>query len=206
MEFNPGKCVVIHITRSRTPIPSQYLLHGQVLESVAGSKYLGVKISSNLSFNNHTQSITTSASRSLGFLTRNIRTQNPALREMAYKTLVHSLVEYSSTVWSPYTDQNIDKLEMIQRRAARWTPNNYSTYVSVTEMLQSLSWRSLEQRRSHSRLCLFYKIIYYLVAIDLPTYSTPNEDLPYFTLVSVSLPCVSPSHGGFMVTATVNSR
>ena len=64
MEFNPGKCVVIHITRSRTPIPSQYLLHGQVLESVAGSKYLGVEISSNLSFNNHIQSITTSASRS----------------------------------------------------------------------------------------------------------------------------------------------
>ena len=104
MEFNPGKCVVIHITRSRTPIPSQYLLHGQVLESVAGSKHLGVEISSNLSFNNHIQNITISASRSLGFLRRNIRTQNPALREMAYKTLVHPLVEYSSTVWSLYTD------------------------------------------------------------------------------------------------------
>ena len=131
MEFNPGKCVVIHVTRSRTPIPSQYLLHGQVLESVAGSKYLGVEISSNLSFNNHIQSITTSASRSLGFLRRNIKTQNPALREMAYTTLVRPLVEYSSTVWSPYT-------EMIQRRAACWTLNNYSTYASVTEMLQSL--------------------------------------------------------------------
>ena len=140
MEFNPGKGVVIHITRHRTPIPSQYLLHGQVLESVAGSKYLGVEITSNLSFNNHIQSITTSASRSLGFLRRNIRTQNPALREMAYKTLVRPLVEYSSTVWSPYTDRNIDKLEMIQRRAARWTLHNYSTYASVTEMLQSLGW------------------------------------------------------------------
>ena len=37
-------------------------------------------------------------------------------------------------------------------------------------------------------------------------YSTPNEYLPYFALVSVSPPCVSPSHGGFMETATVNSR
>ena len=170
IEFNPSKCVVIHVTRSRTPIPSQYLLHGQVLESVAGSKYLGVEISSNLLFNNHIQNITTSASRSLGFLRRNIRSQNPALREMAYKTLVRPIVEYSSTVWSPNTDQNIDKLEMIQRRAARWTSHNYSTYASVTEMLQSLSWRSLEQRRSDSRLCLFYKIIHGLVAIDLPPY------------------------------------
>ena len=76
MEFNPSKCVVIHITRSRTPVPSQYLLHGQVLESVAGSKYLGVEISSNLSFNGHIQNITTSASRSLGFLKRNIRSRN----------------------------------------------------------------------------------------------------------------------------------
>ena len=59
MEFNPGRCVVIHVTRSRTPIPSQYLLHGQVLGSVTGSKYLGVEISSKLSFNDHIQSITT---------------------------------------------------------------------------------------------------------------------------------------------------
>ena len=103
MEFNPSKCVVIHITRSRTPVPSQYLLHGQVLESVAGSKYLCVEISSNLSFNGHIQNITTSASRSLGFRKRNIRSKNPELRELAYKTLVRPLVEYSSSVWSPYT-------------------------------------------------------------------------------------------------------
>ena len=89
---------------------------------------------------------------------------------MAYKTLVCPLVEYSPTVWSPYTGQNIDKLEMIQCRAAPWTLNIFSIYAIVTEMLQSLGWRSLEQRRSDSRLCLFNKIIYGLVAIDLPPY------------------------------------
>ena len=141
------------------------------MESVAGSKYLGVEISSSLSFNNHIQSITTSASRSLGFLRRNIRTQNPALRVMAYTTLLRPLMEYSSTAWSSYTDQNIDKPEMTQCKVACWTLNNYSTDESVTEMLQSLGWRSLEQRRTDSRLCLFYKIIYGLVAIDLPPYT-----------------------------------
>ena len=123
MEFNPSKCVVIHITRSRTPVPSQYLLHGQVLESVAGSKYLGVEI-----------------------------------------------IWYSSSVWSPYTKSSIARLAMVQRRAARWTLSEYSPYASVTQMLQSLGWRSLEQRRFDSRLCLFYKIIYGLVAIDMPPY------------------------------------
>ena len=170
MEFSPSKCVVIHITRSRTPVPSQYLMHGQVLESSAGSKYLGVEISSNLSFKGHIQNITTSASRSHGFLKRNIRSKNPELREMAYKTLVRPLVEYSSSVWSPYTKSNIARLGMIQRRAARWTLSEYSQYASVTQMLQSLGWRSFEQRMSDSRLCLFYKIIYVLVAIGMPPY------------------------------------
>ena len=71
---------------------------------------------------------------------------------------------------SPYTKSNIARLEMVQRRAARWTLSEYSPYASVTQMLQSLGWRSLEQRRSDSRLCLFYKIVYGLVAIDMPPY------------------------------------
>ena len=96
----------------RSRVPSQYLLHGQVLESVAGSKYLGVEISNNLSFNSHIQNITSK---------RNIRSKNPVLREMAHKTLVRPLREYSSSVWSPYTKSNIDRLEMVQRRAATWS-------------------------------------------------------------------------------------
>ena len=111
-----------------------------------------------------------SASRSLGSLKRKIRSKNPELRKMAYKTFVRPLVEYSSSVWSPYTKSNIARLEMVQHRAACWTLSEYSPYASVTQMLQSLGWRSLEQRRSDSRLCLFCKIIYGLVAIDMPPY------------------------------------
>ena len=129
-----------------------------------------MEISDNLSFNNHIQKICTTASHSLGFIKRNIRTKSPAIREMAYKTLVRPLVEYSSSVWSPYTQNNIHKIEMVQRRAARWTLDNYTRQASVSEMLTHLGWRSLEQRRNNSQLCLFYKIIHGLVALDLPPY------------------------------------
>ena len=77
------------LTRSRTPVLSQYLLHGQVLESVAGSKYLGVEISNNLSFNSHIQNATTSARRSHGILKRNIRSKNPALKTYAAISNAH---------------------------------------------------------------------------------------------------------------------
>ena len=119
MEFNPSKCVVIHITSSRTPVQSQYLMHGQVLESFAGSKYLGVEIRNNLSSNSHIQDVFTLASLSLGFIKRKIGSKNPELREMVYKTLVRPLVEYSSSVWSSYTKSNIARLEMVQRIAVR---------------------------------------------------------------------------------------
>ena len=87
-----------------------------------------------------------------------------------YKIIVRPLVEYLSSVWSPYTQSKIARLQMVQRRAARCTFSEYSPYASVTQMLQSLGWRSPGQRRSDSRLCLFYKIIYGLIAIDMPSY------------------------------------
>ena len=34
MEFNPSKCRVLHISKSRQPIISQYTLHGEILEAV----------------------------------------------------------------------------------------------------------------------------------------------------------------------------
>ena len=79
--------------------------------------------------------------------------------------------EYASTVWSPHTKQDIKKIEMVQRRAVRWSLNSYSTYASVTEMQNQLKLRTLEQRRADARVIMLFKIIHGLVvAIPLPSY------------------------------------
>ena len=59
MEFNPFKCQVIHITRSKNPNPTQYTLHNCKLEFISLSKYLGVEISSDLSLDTHINRIST---------------------------------------------------------------------------------------------------------------------------------------------------
>ena len=46
---------------------------------------------------------------------------------------------------------------MIQRRAGRWVLGHYDNLDSVTDMLSSLTWRSLEIMRSDARLCMLYK-------------------------------------------------
>ena len=76
------------------------------------------------------------------------------------------LLEYSSNVWDPYTQKNIKKLEMIQRRAARYALHRHCNTSSVTDMLQTLNWRSLESRRKDMCLCMMFKIDRGLVAIS----------------------------------------
>ena len=170
MEFNPSKCTVMNITRSKSPFKSRYMLHGQILETVNDAKYLGVTISSDLNWNKHVNLVTSKATRTLNFIKRNIPCKNPKVREFAYKALVRPQLEYSSSVWSPYTQQNINHIEMIQRRAARWVNHDYSSYSSVTSMIRQLGWRTLQDRRSDARLTMFYKIVNGLVAIPMPSY------------------------------------
>ena len=170
MHFNSSKYQVMHICKSPNPIKTQYVLHGQVLEAVEHVKYMGLDIGNKQSWNNHIQNVTTKANKTLGYLRRNIRTKHKVIRQTAYQTLVRPQVEYASPVWSPHTDKNINKIEAVQRRASRWVTHDYSSYSSVTQMIDTLGWRSLEQRRADARLIMFYKIVHGLAEIPLSSY------------------------------------
>ena len=170
MEFNPSKCQVVHVTGSKRPVKRDYILHGQVLESVTCAKYLGVDISCSLTWNSHIDRITGSANRTLGFVRRNIKTRMSKVRETAYNTLVRPQLEYASAVWDPHNKNRISQIEQVQRRAARWTVSNFDRKASVTKIVQDLGWRTLDQRRADARLCLFFKILHGLVAVPLPDY------------------------------------
>ena len=75
-------------------------------------------IDEHLSFNDHVKMIASKANSVLGFLQRNIGSCTEKVKEACYKLMMRPILEYSSTVWSPFTKKNITMIESVQRRAA----------------------------------------------------------------------------------------
>ena len=173
MEFNPTKCQVLRVARSRQVVNHQYSLCGKNSEICSSAKYLGITVSSDLRWNKQVDEVCAKANRTLAFLRRNLRIKSPKFKTMTYFTLVRPIIEYAAPVWDPYTQRNIYKIEMVQRRAARFVCGRYHNTSSVSEMLQDLEWPSLQQRREMLRLVLFYKIHHNLVNFDTSPYITP---------------------------------
>jgi hypothetical protein len=174
MEFNPDKCKVMHITRSRNPFLHTYTLAGTSLESVDTSTYLGVDLSAQLDWGPHITKITNKSNRTLGFIKRNLQVGSQHIKEVAYQTLVRPSLEYCCTVWDPHQQNHINQLEMVQRRAARFVTRRYHNTSSVSGMLEELGWEPLKVRRAKFRLAFMYKIVHGLVAVPASQFLTPH--------------------------------
>jgi len=174
MLFNVSKCNTLHVSRSRKRETNPYYMNGQQLENVKETKYLGVTITEDLKWDTHINSIVNSANSMLGMLKRNLKKAPRKTKVAAYKSLVRPKVEYCSSIWDPYTSNNINKIEGVQRRSARYVCNNYKPRDSVTDMISTLGWDPLQTRRRHNRLTLMYKITNGLVAIPPDDYLKPT--------------------------------
>ena len=85
MQFHPEKCKVIRIINNKChEIQTKYSLHGHTLEMVDSGNYLGVTISDHLSWHKHVDNVTAKASRTLGFLQRNLGECTKEVENAAY--------------------------------------------------------------------------------------------------------------------------
>ena len=173
MQFNAKKCYVLSISRKSS---YYYQLNDTILQDVKSNPYLGLNISSDLKWSNHVNSVCEKASSTLGFIKRNLKHCPETTRHMAYVSLVRSVLEYGATIWDPYLQCDINRLEKVQRRAARFITGDYTSRTPgcMTNMLESLNLSPLAQRRKELRLTFLFKISERLVpAIDKETYLVP---------------------------------
>jgi len=180
MVFNASKFHIMHVSRSSSSHQYPYQFRGVVLSSVTSEKYLGVYLNHDLKWSHHIDQVAAKAARKLGFVRRNLKGSPVDCKKLAYISLVRSGMEYASIIWDPYTKADSNKLEKIQRSAARWILSSYSYKTSVTHLLEQLQLESLEERRKVQRLAFMYKILNGQVAVpaasvDLTLSSRPSR-------------------------------
>ena len=169
MSFNVKKCAHMCISLKRHPVRHNFHIHGQQVPDASSYKYLGVTVSSDLGWNTHAQKVQAKAARTLGVIRRALGKCDQQVKATAYKQLVRPQLEYASCAWNPHTQKDIYLLESIQRQAARFVLHDYRREASVTAMLSSLGWNTLQHRRLLSQCEMFFKIHHKLVNINMPS-------------------------------------
>lgn len=167
MSFNPKKCQVLRVARKKNPIIFNYNIHNQILANQDSAKYLGVHLTKDLNWKTHIDTVVKKANSTSAFLQRNIGPCPRQTKVLCYKALIRPLTEYACTVWDPATQRDINRLEMIQRRYARFTFNDFQRTSSVSAMLQQLHWPTLQERRAQFKVIMIYRCLHNLVHIPL---------------------------------------
>ena len=165
MRFNIFKCYLMSIQIRKHLHSRHYKLDNHILGQVEENPYLGATTHQNLKWASHINKILNKANSVLGFIQCNQKHANRDLKELAYTSLARSILEYSSTVWDPFKQKDIDMLERVQKRDARYVHIDYKPINSVTSMLSQLGRKSQAERRRDHCLSLLYKIINGLAAI-----------------------------------------
>lgn len=182
LSLNINKCKVMHVAR-KIPGSFNYTLQGNLLETVTSYKYLGVYISSNLSWEPHINYITNNANRTLGYLKRNFSNLTSSLKLQLYKTLIRPKLEYAGSIWDPGLASLTSFVESVQNRSARFILSNYHRTASVTTMKSSLLLPDLSLRRQLQRLYLFHKIFHhdtlYASLLSRPSFISRRLDHRY---------------------------
>ena len=158
MRFNAKKCYILSINNKTNHF---YTLNNTTLKQVTSNPYLGITISQDLKWTEHISKITSKASSMLGLLRRNLKSCPLQCKRTAYLSLVRSTLEYGATVWNPYKEEDVKRLEKVQRRGARFITGDYKSTTTgcVTKMLADNDLQSLQERRKHLRLALLFKVI-----------------------------------------------
>ena len=140
-----------HSFDSRCGIATNTL--GQEQLSVVNS-YLGVTISSDIEFvgmHKRVDSVSAKATRTLNFVRRNIYRCPPDVKTLAYTSLTRPHFEFASAALDPYIARDINQLDNVQHRAARFVQNDYGRTTSMSGLDRDLGWQSLHGQLQEER-------------------------------------------------------
>lgn len=185
LSFNISKCKYMIVTRKRKSAPPLSLrLSGEPLERVDCYKYLGLLLSSDLSWNSHIHSICGKARKLLGLIYRRYYNYtDPSILLQMYLTLVRPHLEYASQVWSPHLSKDINMIEDVQKFALRMCGKLWDE--QYEDLLHLFNLPTMAERRLYLDLCTMFKIVHGFFSFPpgvisefRPCRKTRNNDRP----------------------------
>jgi hypothetical protein len=164
LKFSAPKCHIMTYTKKRNPIRCDYSMENSKLERVLEVKDLGITYVENFSFHKHIEITVDKAVRMLGFIIRSTSNfENAKTIKLLYDSLVRSILESGSIIWSPYEATYILKLERVQKKFARFyykLTYGYYPYLFPSLFVNGcLDMSTLQKRRKEYLVRHFFKVL-----------------------------------------------
>ena len=187
--LNANKSKVVVFSRKRVRPAVVVTVDSTVIPTVDSICFLGVTVTSDLKWNTHITNTCAKARQQLGIINRSFNQANASTLFHLYRCLVLPTLDYCSSVWDPHTGLHINKLESVQRLAARIITKCWSNPQSRTHPIHSLNLCSLQDRRWRQKAMICGRILKGCSVIP-PTYFTHH---PHLSLrLHHSYPLVTP--------------
>ena len=113
---------------------------------------------SELKFNSHIIAKVKKANEMVGAIRRSFRYLNHGTFKLLFKSMVRSHLETAVQVWCPSSENMIELIESVQRKATEMLPNMKGK--SYAERLSTLKLTTLKSRRARGDMILTWKILH----------------------------------------------
>ena len=159
MRFHPDKCKILSIHHFHKIVFHElpfflypYEMNNTLLDYCNTEKDLGILINNKFNFKDHRNFILSKAINQFNLLRRTCHfVNNHSKRRTLYLTMIRSLFEHGSQIWSP-ASENTEIFESFQKRCIKWIL--LEQYKSYTEL------DYLSKLTALKILLLCYKFIY----------------------------------------------
>ena len=154
MSFNTDKCVVMHLGSKN--LKHSYHMNNVPMKTTECERDIGVYMHTSLKPSVQTADAVKKANRALGRLLRGLTYRDKYHYIRLYKQYVRCHLEYAVQAWCPWTKQDIELIESVQKRAIRMC---YGLHGSYEEKLKSVGLTKLTERRERGDMLETFKIL-----------------------------------------------
>ena len=133
-------------------------IDNHVMQCVDTVKDLGVHVDDNLKFITLINKTVAKAQSRANLIHKCFISKDPATLKRAFTTYVRPILEYASSIWSPYLVGAVSKIESVERTFTKRIRGMRG--LSYADRFSALVLESLETRRLRLDLIYLYKILF----------------------------------------------